>query len=577
MINLPKSSRRLLVVCLAAALLTPGTALAKGADKGKKPEETLHNLALGKPYTIEQGVKDNQLMAYEIRTSEDSGSAYELTDGRIAEQAEPGESYFQNKNWIGFNRQVSRTVTIDLGEPSYIQRIYGGYLQERAAAIDLPRYIRYAVSDDGQRWYDAGTQKPNYSDSQAASRKVLASDDIEVVARYVKVEFEVGMFTFVDELEVWGRPAERKDKSANTLPKVKPPKDAAPPTRKETGGVSNMYIAYYYPVGSGNEALGRWYKDDFKSIIAHTDSQGERTGWMFDTILFSNGGNVYTDYNTKEKWQTYLDQLFTDGTNIGALDQATAEAKEALGDRKRKTKVVISIPYPNPDPDRVWGELNGKTIDFDIAAGEQASLEARLEAVSWYVDTAVRMFESKRYEHVELAGFYWQHEEVGFRTLNEENLLKQVSAFIHKKHVKFYWIPFFQANGSTIWKELGFDAVMMQPNYYFSSAFAPNVQSGAVDTSRLEAAVETAKRFGMGIEIEGDYHIAWDGWGTDYDGQLYNGDYAIRKYFAYLNESKKAELDGTITGYYLGARTVLPSIIGSSKPEVRDVYDETFR
>lgn len=585
-----KPFRSVLTAMLAAALVVPGTAAAnEGASEGapagdaagvkaeKKPETDLYDVAEGKPYTIAQGFRDKNLMAYETRTASDSGSVYELTDGRMAEPPAAGESYFPNTSWIGFSRQVSRTVTIDLGASTYIDTISGGYLQERTAAVELPRYIRYAVSEDGVNWYDAGLQKPVYSNSQAASRKVLTSGKIGVTARYVKVEFEVGMFTFVDEIDVMGRPAKQGDRKASSLPKEKPVKDEPQPSLKDTGGVRNMYIAYYYPPGSANEELGTWRTDDFKSVIAHTDPSGARTGWMFDTVLFSNGGNVYKDYNTKEKWQTYLDRLFTDGIGISALDAATAEAKSERKDRKYKTKVVLSIPYPNPNPDQIWGELNGQVVDFHIDNGEEASLAARKKAVDWYVSTAVRMFDDKHYDHVELAGFYWQHEEVGFATMNEENLVKQVADLIHKKHKKFYWIPFFQANGSTIWKELGFDAIMMQPNYYFESSYAPNAASGEVDTSRLNATIGTAKRFGMGVEVEGDYHVTWNGWGTDYDGQLYNSDYAMRKYFAYLNEIKRAGLDRSITGYYLGAKTVLPSIVNSANADVRSLYDETAR
>ncbi|REE67320.1 uncharacterized protein DUF4855 [Paenibacillus taihuensis] len=577
-----KWSRVIVSACMVLSLLVPGIAAAdgaagsEGASVDKKQERGLYNVAAGKPYTISQGVQDKDLLTYELRTEADSGSPYELTDGRTADQPPAGQSYFQNTSWIGFSRQVSRSVTIDLGQSTYIQNISGGYLQERAAAVELPRNIHYAVSEDGLNWFDAGDQHPKYSNSQSASRKVLVSGDIKVTARYVKVEFEVGMFTFVDELEVSGRPAQREDRSADKLHKEKPVKDAAPPTLKEAGGVRNMYIAYYYPVGSANETLGRWHQDDFGSIIAHTDRNGNRTGWMYDTVMFSNGGNVFTDYNTKDKWQTYLDQLFTDGQQIGALDAATAEAKVGLKDKKHRTKVVISIPYPNPNPDQVWGQLDGKTVDFNITNGEDASLQARKKAVGWYVETAEKLFKNKHYDNLELAGFYWQHEEVGFATMNEENLVKQVSRIVHQAQEKFYWIPFFQSNGSTIWRELGFDAVMMQPNYFFSSSFGPNVATGGtVDMSRLNESVQTAKRFGMGLEVEGDYQITWNGWGTDYDGQLYNGDYAVRKYFAYLNAIQSAGLNNSILGYYMGARSVYPDIMNSDKENVRSVYDET--
>lgn len=588
--------RTMLALALTFGLFAPN-ALAAGqeneetgfadaqADHVPPSNDSLTNVAQGKPYTITQGFRDEDLMAYETRTAADNGSAYELTDGKIASSKQHDDYcncdvMFLDKNWIGFNRQVNRSVVIDLGEPKYVDSVVGGFLQERTAAVELPRYIKFALSNDNVNWFRAGDQKPVYSDSQQASRKEIVQNGINAAARYVKVEFEVGMFTFADEIQVLGRDAKTADRQANKLPREAAPAPDDPPTVKQAGGVKHMYISYYYPVGGGNEMLGKWTKEDYKSVIAHTNLQGERTGWMFDTILFSNGGDVYTEYNTKDKWQTYLDQLFSDNLHISALDQATADAKAALKDPSYRTKVVISIPYPNPNPNAVWGELDGQTVDFDIKNGEASSFEARKRAVEWYIDTAYSTFKAKHYKNLELAGFYWQHEEVGFGTMNEENLVKHVAAKIHSGGIKkkFYWIPFFQSNGSTIWKELGFDAVMMQPNYYFTSKFGPNVESkGKIDIGRLQTTVATAKRFGMGVEVEGDYHMTWKGWGTDWDGQLYNGEYANRKYYAYLNEFKKAGLDQVVTGYYLGARTVLRDIVQDPDPKVRSAYDETSK
>lgn len=538
-------------------------------------DDEYENLALGLPYTVTQSFPDRDVMAYELRTARDNGTDYELTDGKTAVITEV--SAFQDKNWTGFGRQVSRSVVLDLGETKYVDSVIGGFLQERLAAVELPRYINFALSNDNVNWYSAGQLKPEYSNSQAASRQELAQTGINVAARYVKVEFEVGMFTFVDEIQVLGRDAKPSDRSVDVLPAEVAPVDAAPPTLAESGGVKNMYLVYYYPADGSNSALGRWVKDDFKSVIAHTDTDGNRTGWLFDTMLFTQGGSVFNDYTTKDKWQMFLDEMFKEGQHIGALNAATEEAKEELDDPEYKTKVVISVPFPNPESTVDWGVLNEETINFGIRNGEEASFEARTKAIDWYIDTAMELFDEKGYEHLELAGFYWLREEVPFRTTNEEDLIKHTSNKIHSLEKKFYWIPFFQSNGITIWKDLGFDAVMMQPNYFFSSAYGPNSKAATVDLSRLQTTVATAKRFGMGVEVEGDYHITWSGWATDYDGQLYNGDYSIRKYYAYLNELVRSQLNETITGYYVGARTVLRDIYNSSKPKVRAVYDDTAK
>ncbi len=543
----------------------------------KKPtEETLSNIALHKPYQVFQEMYDKQLMSYETRTDGDNGNQYELTDGKIAESKVDG-NYFLNPNWVGYSRQVARSIVIDLEESKFIRSITSGFLQERAAAVDMPRYVNYYLSDNGEDWYIADQFQPQNSKTHEAIREEVISDSINVSARYVKIEFEVGMFSFLDEITINGRDVDAKDKKVKTLKKVKPKKDAPLPDKKDTNGVKDMYLAFLYPDHTGNGPLGTWRKEDFKHVVSHVDESGNQTDWLFDTVLFQNGGDPFKDYKDKALWSQSINKLFTQDVNLDALDQSTGETKVELNDKKHKTKVVVAIPYPSLQSTD-WGTIDGKKLNFSInqPGGEEASFADRKAAVQWYIDEVEKQFKEKDYKNIELAGFYWIHEEIGFGTIYEEALLKHTSKIIHDKDYRFFWIPFFQANGSTIWKELGFDAVMMQPNYYFQSYFGPNVDKGGeVDLSRLNSTIQTAKRFGMGVEVEGDYHMLWDGWGTDYDGQLYHSDYAMRKYYAYLNEIHRAKLDETIVGYYLGARTVIKQIVDD--PVVRKTYDQTYR
>jgi hypothetical protein len=540
------------------------------AETKHSPNDAYTNVALAKPYTVSQEMKDKELMDYETRTDGDNGNKYELTDGKIGS----GSDFF-DKNWIGYSRQVARSVVIDLQKPTFVHKIKSGFLSQREAAIDFPRYIHFYVSNDGENWFEAGSLKPKTSQIQLPSRQEFGSEDIDVTARYVKVQFEVGMFSFADEITVLGRAALKKDKEVITLKKAKDQKDAPLLKDKDTAGVKDMYLAFTYPDHTGNGPLGTWNKDDFTHVISHVDSNGKPTGWMFNSVLFAMGGNPYDDYKDQNLWNEAIDKLFRTDVNLDALEQSTKDSKQVLGDSTHKTKVVLGIPYPALEATN-WGTINGNQLNFstDQLGGEKASFEARSQAVKWYIDQVQKRFKEKQYQNIELAGFYWTHEEIGFRTIYEEALVKKTAEMLHDKDFKFYWIPFFQSNGSTIWKDLGFDAVMMQPNYYFKTFFGPNASKGGeVDLSRLESAVKTAKRFGMGLEVEGDYQMRWNGWGTDWDGQVYHSDYAMRKYYAYLNEIKQSGLDQTIVGYYLGARTVIEDFI--KDPVVRQVYDET--
>lgn len=431
------------------------------------PNDSLRNVALEKPYTVTQEMKDNQLMSYETRTEGDNGSKYELTDGKKGSSTD-----FLDKNWVGYSRQVARSVTIDLEKPTFVQSIYSGFLSQREAAIDFPRYVHFYLSDDGNQWFDAGSVYPRNSSSQEASREEFSVDDIKVTARYVKVQFEVGMFSFADEITVLGRDAGKKDKKVGTLKKSKAPKDEPLPDNKATGGVKDMYLSFLYPDHTGNGPLGTWHKEDFKHVITHVDKNGKSDDWMYNSILFAMGGNPYDDYKDQTLWNEAINKLFKPDVNLDALEESTKENKQILGDSKHKTKVVLGIPYPALEATN-WGTVDGKTLNFSIdqPGGEKAALEARSEAVEWYVEQVEEQFKQKHYQNIELEGFYWTHEEIGYKTIYEEQLVKNTANMLHERDYKFYWIPFFQSNGTTIWKELGFDSVMMQPNYYFQTFF----------------------------------------------------------------------------------------------------------
>ncbi|HZG75989.1 MAG TPA: DUF4855 domain-containing protein [Paenibacillus sp.] len=567
-----KTVRRSALAALTAASLLPVAATGAGA------ESAYTNVALQKPYTVTAMFPDSELAAYDTRTAGDAGvPGTELTNGRIA-ASKVGDAYFPNVEWSGFSRQAARDIVVDLGAPKYIDSVVGGFLRERHAAVDLPRYVKLFLSEDGASWHAAGERSKDHSTTQAVERVELGFAGVDATARYVKLEVEVGMFTFMDEIVVNGRDPAAGDRSASALPPAPAVVDRPAPTPEESGGVHHLYLSYYYP---GRPELGDWSKEEFKSVVAHTDAAGRRTGWMFDSVLSIPIGGSYFDFDKKPAWDAYLDSLFSPNLHFDALDQATGEAKAELGSPDRKTKVVVSIPYLAPDQSAAsgsWGEVNGESLNvlLDEVTPEQ-SFDARKKIIDWYTGEVERRFAEQRYEHLELAGFYWYHEEIGFATKYEEAIVRHTADRAHALGKKLFWIPFFQANGSTYWKELGFDAVMMQPNYMFKSHFAPNQTSAKVDLSRLRTTVATAKRFGLGVEVEGDYHMSWPGWGTDYDGQLYNDEYSRRKYYAYLNEYVAAGLDDVVTGYYLGAKTVLQDFYNSTDPDVREIYDETAR
>lgn len=98
--------------------------------------------------------------------------------------------------------------------------------------------------------------------------------------------------------------------------------------------------------------------------------------------------------------------------------------------------------------------------------GRQAAAENRFNVVKWYIEEFEKRFQAREYEHLELIGYYWLSENATLYGI-EGDYLPRVGDYIREKGLRFFWIPYFMAAGYSQWKEAGFDAVMLQPNYMF--------------------------------------------------------------------------------------------------------------
>lgn len=73
----------------------------------------------------------------------------------------------------------------------------------------------------------------------------------------------------------------------------------------------------------------------------------------------------------------------------------------------------------------------------------------------------------------------------------------EIANHIHSYGLNFYWVPWFNAYNNTKWKEYGFDAAWLQPNYLFYEDEYP-------DKSQLYNAYKKATANGMYLEMELD-------------------------------------------------------------------------
>lgn len=257
-----------------------------------------------------------------------------------------------------------------------------------------------------------------------------------------------------------------------------------------------------------------WTMENLAPYVVHTYSDGTED-WFYDAFIFNEttwwGVSLHNAIGstpgTKATWTQYLDHIFSEDHDLGALDRLIGEKKKCLGEPRMKHKVIISycVPcmkgsYRVPDgsdvgfqwTDFVWGTVDGKEINFINA-------DDRVAAVKWYVDEAVSRFNAKNYENIELAGFYSVEESMNPRVSNGD-LQARYNDYVASLGLRSYWIPYWYGNDeyATVWKEkYHFDMAYRQPNYFFY-----NNDGSLPPYSQLTSAISNSKLYGLGLELE---------------------------------------------------------------------------
>ena len=231
--------------------------------------------------------------------------------------------------------------------------------------------------------------------------------------------------------------------------------------------------------------------EQLRPYVVHEDRFGNRD-WLFDGFLFlefdSGKGVSYhvrgsAPLARKEDWAWLDDRHFESGKGIAALDDCIAAAVRELGEPPFRHKVVIGIPEP-PRGQKDWGELEGRKLDF-------SNEEDRIAACKWYADLLEERFRSSGFRHLELAGFYWLPEILR----QSREVTRALGDYVRSKGLRFYWIPYYTAQGYSEWRDLGFDAAYLQPTYFWNRK---------IGDERVDRACELARTYGMGLEMEFD-------------------------------------------------------------------------
>jgi len=322
-----------------------------------------------------------------------------------------------------------------------------------------------------------------------------------------------------------------------------------PPGTPEVGGINDMVLIYH-----GRQSRVPWTKEALMPYVAYVDEQGIPQDWFFDSFLFiefatDNGTWIHyhredTPLPTIDDWVWLADGWFRPTTGLIGLEQAVAEVADKLGPADRKAKVVIGMPVPSTD-DTAFGPLPGEQNKLDFSATDD-----RLQALQWYIQRVLDQWREHDYQHLELMGFYWTAEET---KAPDYELIRHTSDYLHAMGYKLFQIPY--SGDFSVWREIGFDAIMRHPWYY-------TIKNEEPPLANLLAAAKLARMYNTGIELE-------------LDGRVLTDEKFRERFIAAMDAGAHyGWMQGAMMSYYEGGGAVKQL---AATPEVgRDLYRKLY-
>ncbi len=483
------------------------------------------NLAKGKNVSVCTGYPVTK--SYSNYSEEFDVQPSRLTDGTLGSGSLDG-------SWYTSFRGYSRIVTIDLGEVQDVASVTAGFYHSKNEAYYMPREFTVSLSEDGEGYQKvAEISSPRPLSDEKVGRIAYEADFSAYKARFVKVEYTVDIFAACDEICVYAG-TNGKSIVPDTLDKA----NETPTSLDGAKNIIKMYNGYYPQQDIGDDTY-----EELLPYIAYLNKKGEITDVMFDGLAFVP---CHTDYPSggrltkmsgkpaaiKSDWDLYIENTFKDGVNLDALDDVVGDVYEKLG-IKDTYPVFLTMPFPTVS-DGPFGDLNGDGFDEYCS-----TLDERFAILKHYTDEYISRFNTKGYKNLRFSGFYWYREEVNFSESDHEDMLViKFNEYVHSKGLKTIYDPFFLSTGFDIWRELGFDACVMQPNFAEIYSDRTYYKEGM-----LEEFASSLSQFSLGVELE-----------TVSQGAFQGNDYLrhIENYLSYLRSGVKYGYDNVVKTFYQG-------------------------
>lgn len=414
-----------------------------------------------------------------------------LTDGKKA------SADFTDGGWNRFYRALGREIVVDLGSVYAVEWVEAGFLHNKANDIYCPENVRVLMSENGRDYFPVTVVDAPYPASfgMAARARYSARFDVPYRARFVKLVFSVEVWVYCDDISVYGVECNGSEieLSGNAFCDISNNRFA---DRSSLGVCDIPQI----PFGTLGERKFRIKREGFLPYLAYINSEGRISDTMFDSIALVPGrsspfgGSFCREGSATnlDGWKFLLDELFAEGINLCALDEAVADLKKVLdmpADYKHRVYIAAPVPKISFEP---FGDINGDGIEDKLITTEDL-----VNAYLWFVDETKRRFDLLGLKNIVIDGWLWNGKALSREyNDNEPEFVSACVTALHERGYKCIFAPFFQAGFSEKASEAGFDLTAMSDDVNFNSLLSQNVEGTVDDLSAL------CRKYGFGIEIE---------------------------------------------------------------------------
>lgn len=473
---------------------------------------------------------------------------YTLTNGVMHKELDYLDPAFTH-----FSGGTGRSFYYKLPNLSSVDSFSASFLYQHSVGIYLPYRFDIYLSENGNDWKRVYQKRQFFNDVDPTIYRIEADFDASYCASWVRFDLDIHDHIWIESLSLYGctdissAAVITDDGSCNGS-------DARIvnryPSYDELDGVHNILLAYNgMPPEFDKDGVGRFSVDDMLPYLAYI-KDGKMQDTFFDSVLFLPFARYTcsTLYKTADGWKYYLDNTFSEGENVDAVDKAAKIVSDELG-VEHNVKIFLPIFHTKPTygefPDS-FGDIDGDGIEENLD-----DLKTCKKVTKWFIDAHIARFAEKERKNVTLAGFYWHEESIQYNRPNEMEILLYASEYVHSLGYRFIWIPYYQAWGYDNWKANGFDIASIQPNYVFQKQ---------ATRQRLYDNADIAKKFGLSYELEIN--------GVE-DLE------SIDRYKEYLEVGVEMGYMNTIKMYYQGGSDFLRAYRSDDKL-IHSVYDDTY-